>query len=196
MNPDQFFNPNKSEVGIIRIHLDWEFSLNHSHLELIRIENVFWIHSGCTISLGLSRIEFRLGLKILDWLGLRRINFELNYIKRDWKLFSDWLGWVRIGADTNFARNRNKSDWFEMNFNAKLLPGNYIFGCLTTCKRRNWLKGIIFVSFSPFFFQCTTPWSEFQNSNSWNKNFHFENQNFIWCTWDVVLGSFQGLITN
>ena len=29
---------------------------------------------------------------------------------------SDWLG-------TDFGMNRNKSDWFGMNFNQKLLPG-------------------------------------------------------------------------
>ena len=46
MNQDQFFNPNESEIGIIRIVSDWEFSLNHSDLGFIRIG-----------SLGLSRIE-------------------------------------------------------------------------------------------------------------------------------------------
>ena len=29
---------------------------------------------------------------------------------------ADWLG-------TDFGMNRNKSDWFGMNFNPKLLPG-------------------------------------------------------------------------
>ena len=103
---------------------------------LIRIENSVWIiltsdSFGLTTSfglirigsLGLDRIEFSLGLKIPDWLGLRRIDFQPIYIKRNWKLFSDWIGWVRIGADTDFGINRNNSDWFRINFNPKLLPG-------------------------------------------------------------------------
>ena len=38
------------------------------------------------------------------------------------KISSDWLGWVRISADTDFGMNRNKFDWFGMNFNPTLLP--------------------------------------------------------------------------
>ena len=45
MNLDQFFNPNESEVVIIRIDSDWEFSLNHSDLGFIRIKNLIEIHS-------------------------------------------------------------------------------------------------------------------------------------------------------
>ena len=43
-NPEQFFNPNESEVGIIRIESNWEFSLYHSDLGFIRIKNFFRIH--------------------------------------------------------------------------------------------------------------------------------------------------------
>ena len=64
MNPDQFFNPNESEIGLIRIDSDWKFSLNHSDLGFIPIGR-----------LELSRIEFWLGLKISDSIGLRRIDF-------------------------------------------------------------------------------------------------------------------------
>ena len=45
MNLDQFFNPNESEVGIIRIDSDWELYLNNSDLGLIRIENFVRLHS-------------------------------------------------------------------------------------------------------------------------------------------------------
>ena len=45
MNPDQFFDPNESEIGIIRIDSDWEFSLNHSDLAFIRIKIFFRIYS-------------------------------------------------------------------------------------------------------------------------------------------------------
>ena len=45
MNPDQFFNPDESGVGIIRNDLDWEFSLNHSDRWFTRIKNFVRIHS-------------------------------------------------------------------------------------------------------------------------------------------------------
>ena len=47
LNPNesgQFFNPNESKVGIIRIDSDWEFNLNHFNLGFIWIKN-FWIDS-------------------------------------------------------------------------------------------------------------------------------------------------------
>ena len=58
MNPDQHFNPNESEVGILRIDSDWVFRLNHSDLGFIWIKNFFRIHSDWK-----SRIES-------DWFGL------------------------------------------------------------------------------------------------------------------------------
>ena len=58
MNPDQSFNRNESEVGILRIDSDWEFRLNHSDLGFIWIKNFFRINSGWK-----SRIES-------DWFGL------------------------------------------------------------------------------------------------------------------------------
>ena len=42
---EQFLNPDESEVGIIRTDSDWEFSLNPSDLEFIRIKNFFQIDS-------------------------------------------------------------------------------------------------------------------------------------------------------
>ena len=45
MNPDQFFDHNESEVGIIRTDSDWEFNLNLFDLRFIRITNFFRIHS-------------------------------------------------------------------------------------------------------------------------------------------------------
>ena len=58
INPDQSFNPNESDVGILRIDSDWVFRLNHSDLEFIWIKNFFRIHSDWK-----SRIES-------DWFGL------------------------------------------------------------------------------------------------------------------------------
>ena len=46
MNPDQSFNPNESEVGILRIDSDWVFRLNLSELGFIGIKNFFQIKSG------------------------------------------------------------------------------------------------------------------------------------------------------
>ena len=53
------FNLNKSEVAIIQIDLDCEFSLNHPDLD----------------SFGLNRIKFRFWWNISDSLELSRIDF-------------------------------------------------------------------------------------------------------------------------
>ena len=58
MNLDQSFNPNESEVRILRIDSDWLFRLNHSDLGFIWIKNFFRIHLDSK-----SRIES-------DWLGM------------------------------------------------------------------------------------------------------------------------------
>ena len=58
MNPDQFFNRNESEIGIIRIDSDFAFSSNRYDLGFIRIKNFFRIRSDWK-----SRIES-------DWIGL------------------------------------------------------------------------------------------------------------------------------
>ena len=70
MNPDQFFDPNEYEVGII------------------------WIENSVQIIL------------ISDSFGLRTS-----------------LGLIRIGSDTDFGINWNKSDWFGINFNSEFLSG-------------------------------------------------------------------------
>ena len=62
MNQNQFFNPNKSEVWIIRNDSDWEFYLNYSDLRFIRIKNFIQIHSDWK-----SRIES-------DWILIRTKN--------------------------------------------------------------------------------------------------------------------------
>ena len=50
----------------------------------------------------------------------------MSYIKRDWKLFSEQLRWFLIGSETDFGMNRNKCDWFGINFNPRVLPGRYL----------------------------------------------------------------------
>ena len=61
MNPDQFSNPNKSEVGIIRIK---------NSIQIILTVDSFGLRTSFGFipigSFGLSQIEFGLGLKILD----------------------------------------------------------------------------------------------------------------------------------
>ena len=84
----------------LRIHSDWKFRIELDWI-LVRIKN-----------LGLIWIE-------RDW-------FLPNYIKRDWTILLDWLAWVRIGANTDFEMNRDKSDWFGMNFNPKLQQGKIV----------------------------------------------------------------------
>ena len=85
-----------------------KFNPNNSDLGFIRIEKLVWIHSDSKSQINMSQIDF---LPIC--------------IKQDWKLFSDWLGWVRNGSDTRFR----KSNCFRINFNLKLLSG------LLTAKR-------------------------------------------------------------
>ena len=118
MNPNQYFNPNESEVGILRIDSDWVFRLNHSDLGLIWIKNFIRIES-----LGLSLIDS-------DWILVRIKNLGLTRIETHWFLtelhqtrLKSFFGLTRIGAETDFGMNRNESDWFGMNFNPKLLPG-------------------------------------------------------------------------
>ena len=52
---NQVFNPNISEVGMIRINSDWKFGLDQSENGYIRIENLVRIHLDCC--LGLNRIR-------------------------------------------------------------------------------------------------------------------------------------------
>ena len=70
-----------------------------------------------------------LGLKY--WFGFIRIqSLGLTRIETDWFLtelhqtrLKTFFGLTRMSSDWRWNRFRNKSDWFAMNFNPKLLPG-------------------------------------------------------------------------
>ena len=69
------------------------------------------------------------GLK--DWSGFIRIqSLGLTRIETDWFLtelhqtrLKTYFGLTRMSSEWRGHRFRNKSDWFGMNFNPKLLPG-------------------------------------------------------------------------
>ena len=105
MISDQFFSPNESEVGIIRVDSDWEFSSNHSDLGFIRIGR-----------LGLAQIEFWFGLKISDWF---LINLHQTRLQTYFGLTR--IEFVRIRISERIGINLI---FFVMNFNPKLLSGN------------------------------------------------------------------------
>ena len=111
MNSNKVLNPNESKVKMIWTEFWIRIDPNNINLGFIMIEKLVRIHSDSK-----SRINS-------DWLELSWIDFQPICIKRDWKLFTDWLGWLRISLDTDFAMNRSNSDWFEMNLNPELLPG-------------------------------------------------------------------------
>ena len=102
MKPDHIFSPDESQVWIIRVDSDWEFSLNHCNLEFMRISR-----------LRMNWIKFWFGLKISDWFLIDLYQTRLK----------NFFGLARMRSDTDFGMNWNESDWFEMNFNPKLLPG-------------------------------------------------------------------------
>ena len=97
-DPNRIFNPNESEVRIIRINSNWKLGwINPSSdwFVLLRIENSVRTHS--------------------DWcLGL-------NQIKSDW-----FLDVFRIGLETYSGMARNSSDSLRMNFNSIHSPAYYI----------------------------------------------------------------------
>ena len=62
-------------------------------------------------------------IDLSELIGLSRIGFWPFFIKRNKKRFSDWLGMIRIGSDTDVGMNRNSSDWLGINFNPILLSG-------------------------------------------------------------------------
>ena len=115
INPNQVFNPKRSELGLIRINpnhsnlgffrinSDWIFDLDQYDLGSLRIENLVWIYS--------------------DWIGFSQIDFWPFFIKWDTKRFSDWFGMIRIGSDTEIELNRNNSDWLGINSYPKLSTG-------------------------------------------------------------------------
>ena len=96
---------------------------------LIILEKSVWINS-CSDCFGLIWIEnlvsdwFRL-IRIVasDWIGLGRIDFLPFFIKRDTKRFSDWIGMIRVGSDTDIGMNRNSSDWLGKDSYPILSPG-------------------------------------------------------------------------
>ena len=73
-----------------------DFSLNHSDLGFIWIKNFVQIQSDWK-----SQTEFSLALK----------NLGLTLMSSDWS--------------TDFGMNWNKHDWFGINFNPKVLSGQY-----------------------------------------------------------------------
>ena len=121
MNPDQSFNPNESEVGILRIDSDWVFRLNHSDLGFIWIKNFFRINLDWK-----SRIESDWFGWILIWiknLGLIRIETDWFLIELHQTRLKTFFGLTRMSLDWRGNRFRNESDWFGMNFNPKLYQG-------------------------------------------------------------------------
>ena len=66
-------NPNQSETKF-----SFRINLNHSDLELIRID-------------------------VSELIELSRIDFWPLFIKRDTKRFLDWFGMIRIGSDTDIG---------------------------------------------------------------------------------------------
>ena len=69
---------------------------------------------GDTASKASSRIQ-SLGRTRINFFRLSWIDFQPICIKRDWKLFSDWLERIRIGSATDFGMYLKKSDWLERN---------------------------------------------------------------------------------
>ena len=92
MNPDQFFNCNKSEVEINRGVSDWNFSLNHSDLGFIRIGR----HGLNFGSYEKPRIETDCFLTDLHQTRLKT-----------------FFGLIRAGASFGLVRNENDSVWMR-----------------------------------------------------------------------------------
>ena len=88
----------------IRMNPDQFFNSDESEVEIIRLENFVRNER-----LRFNRIEFWFGLKISDWFLIALHQLKL-------KIF---FGLTRISSEIN----RNKSHWFGMNFNPKLLSG-------------------------------------------------------------------------
>ena len=105
MNPDQFFNPNKSEIGIIRIGNSVKIILTLDPFGFLRRQR-----------LGLTRIKSRFGLKVWDSIGLIFNRFASTRS-------TTFFGLTRMSLDTDFGMNWYKYDSFGMNPNPKLLPG-------------------------------------------------------------------------
>ena len=102
MNPDQSFNPNESEVGILRIDSDWEFRLNHSDLGFIRIKNFFRINSDWK-----SRIESA-------WFGLIFNRITSNEFENFFRIDSDEFGLARKQISEWIGMNLIGSEWISI----------------------------------------------------------------------------------
>ena len=92
-------------------------NLNQSDLGFIQIENSVWINPSSD-RFGLIWIKnlvsdwFRfIRIDISELIGLGRIDFLPFFIKRDIKRFSNLIGLIRIGSDTDIGMNRNSSDF-------------------------------------------------------------------------------------
>ena len=111
MNPVNPINSNFQSEWIRYIRINPNDS---EKLGFIRIDRIDRIHSDCKYGLILiDRIhsDYKFGL-ILN--GPR--------IDSDWKL----IGMIQSGSDTNSGMFWKISDWFRMNFNPKLSPGDFI----------------------------------------------------------------------
>ena len=102
INPKEFLNPTESEVRTIQTEFSIRINPNNFDLRFIRIKKLF----------GFIRIQS---------LGLTRIKsdrFSTDLHQTRLKFF---FGLTRMGSDRLGYRFRNKSDWFGINFNPKLL---------------------------------------------------------------------------
>ena len=112
MNPrSEWFKRNTQSESIRRIPTSDSWGLK-DWSEFIRFQ-----------SLGLTRIE-------MDWFLT-----ELHQTR-----LKTFFGLTRMSSDWRGNRFRNKSDWFEMNFNPKLSPGRlyrHRFSAVSLCPRAN-----------------------------------------------------------
>ena len=110
----EIFNPNQNSIRFIPTQPETsnpnQFGRSSSS-EWIRGQNdLNWIINPNNPDLGFIRIHKLSGIIRIQSLGLSRINFLPICMKRDWNFFSDWLGWVQIGSDTDFGINRIVSE--------------------------------------------------------------------------------------
>ena len=104
INTKEVLNPNESEVRTIQTEFSIQISPNDSDRGFIRIRKLF----------GFIRIQS---------LGLTRIKSDRFSTDSHQTRLKFFFGLTRIGSDWLGYRFRNKSDWFGINFNPKLLPG-------------------------------------------------------------------------
>ena len=88
MIKNQFFNPNETEVEIIRIEDTVKVILTS---DSVGLEVSDWV--------GFNRNEFFLGLKISDWIELIFSQIALNEIEIFFWIDSEWIGINLIGSE-------------------------------------------------------------------------------------------------